>query len=151
MVDPLAKLDDTRRHKLKVNDAVKRALKDPAYSFNDDCFEAGIEYRSSGVKNKTTFMVHHRIQGDSMDNDLREWATDQKLVPWVAVAAQLPVSFPSNSKVLVSATTHIYRQTLHTVPGDRFSRSCRYRFSTASLSTSMGSSVYRPTVLDCIS
>jgi sacsin len=86
-----AEFNDTGRHKLKVNEAVKQALRNPKYSF-DHCFEAGIEYRSAEELKKTSFVVYHRIQGALKDSSLREWAKDQKLVPWVAVAAQLPVS-----------------------------------------------------------
>jgi sacsin len=73
---------------------VKSSLKNLEYSF-DYSFEAGIEYRSAGESKKTTFVVHHSIRPDLMDSDLRDWAQGQKLIPWVAVAAQLPVSrFP---------------------------------------------------------
>ncbi len=70
---------------------MKRALKDPEYLFNHS-FEASIEFRSAGESRKTSFMVHHSIQYDFMEAGLRDWAKDQKLIPWVAVAAQLPVS-----------------------------------------------------------
>jgi sacsin len=79
------------RHKLKVNNAVKCALENPEYSF-DHSFEAGIEFSSAGESKKTTFMVHHSIQCDLIESGLRDWAKDQKLIPWVAVAAQVPVS-----------------------------------------------------------
>jgi sacsin len=79
------------RHKSKVNNAVKCALKDPTYSF-DHSFELTIEQRSTGVPTRTKFIVHHSIQCGLMDTKLRDWAIDQKYIPWVAVAAQLPVS-----------------------------------------------------------
>lgn len=85
----------TYRHKSKVNNALRSSLKDLEYSF-DYSFEAGIEYRSVGESVKTTFVVHHSILPGLMDSELRDWAQEQKLVPWVAVAAQVPVSrFPS--------------------------------------------------------
>ena len=70
---------------------MKSSLKNLEYSF-DYSFEAGIEYRSAGESMKTMFVVHHSILPGLMDSDLRDWAQDQKLVPWVAVAAQFPVS-----------------------------------------------------------
>ncbi|RDL30678.1 Uncharacterized protein BP5553_10023 [Venustampulla echinocandica] len=79
-----------RSHKLKVKDAVKRALTDPEHSF-DYSFEAGIEYRSTGQLKTTTFIVHHNIQCGLMDSTLRDWAAQQKFIPWVAIAAQIPI------------------------------------------------------------
>lgn len=76
------------RHKSKVNSAVKSAFEDSAYFF-DHSFELGIEHRSMGKSKKTTFVVHHSIP--LMRRTLAVWAADQKLIPWVAVAAQLPV------------------------------------------------------------
>lgn len=80
------------RHKSRVNDAVKRALEDPEYLFNHS-FEAGIEYRSDGESKTTRFVVHHSIQRSPIDSGLQDWIKDEKLLPWVAVAAQLPVSW----------------------------------------------------------
>ncbi|KAE9364465.1 hypothetical protein N431DRAFT_474055 [Stipitochalara longipes BDJ] len=77
-----------RLHKSKVNKAVNCALKDPTYIF-DHSFEVGIEYRAIGESKKTLFAVHHRIQ--CIKNTLRVWAEKQNLIPWVAVAARLPV------------------------------------------------------------
>jgi len=135
---------------LKVNEDVKRALKDPATSIKDKCFEIGIEYKGSGLVRTTRYMVQHIIKSDSIDGDLLKWAANEKLIPWVAVAAQLSVSFPQTPRLYSVLNSHA-RQTLHTASGDRFSQSYHYPFSIVSLFISMGSSVYRLTVLDCIS
>jgi len=74
-----------------VNSAVKQALADPLFSF-DLSFEAEIEHRIAGDSKKTSFVIHHTINCGSMDDSLRDWAKDQKFLPWVAVAAPLPVS-----------------------------------------------------------
>jgi sacsin len=66
------------------------ALENLHYDF-DLSFQVQIEHRSAQESRRTGFVVHHSIRGGSMDNSLRAWAKDQKLVPWVAVAAQLPV------------------------------------------------------------
>jgi sacsin len=87
---------ESYRHKLKINNAVKYALENPTYSF-DHSFEIGIEHRSAGETTSTKFVVHHSIQCDLMNETLRAWAKDQNYIPWVAVAAQLPVSRYSGS------------------------------------------------------
>jgi sacsin len=74
-----------------INQAVKAALADPDYAF-DHSFEVKIKCGSSQESNETCFVVHHTIRGDSMDSQMRQWKADQSLVPWVAVAAQYPVS-----------------------------------------------------------
>ncbi|KAG4439308.1 hypothetical protein IFR05_005183 [Cadophora sp. M221] len=85
-----------QHHKSKINDAVKAALKTSDFSFHYN-FQAGIQYTSNGQSSTTNFMIQHSIQGDSMDAGLRSWANDQKLIPWVAVAAQL--SAPSEKSL----------------------------------------------------
>jgi sacsin len=70
---------------------VKTAFKDPHYSF-DHSFELEIEYESAGEAKKTKFVVHHSIQCGRMNKTLSAWAKDQNYIPWVAVAAQVPVS-----------------------------------------------------------
>jgi hypothetical protein len=76
--------------KLKVNNAVKAALAAPEYTF-DHSFETEIEYRSAQDSKRTKFVIHHCIYGVSMNGTLRDWTNEQKLVPWVAIAVQLPV------------------------------------------------------------
>jgi sacsin len=87
---------ETYRHKLKINNAVKYALENPSYSF-DHSFEIGIEHKSAGETANTKFVVHHSIQCGLMDETLRAWAKVQNYIPWVAVAAQLPVRRYSGS------------------------------------------------------
>jgi sacsin len=87
---------ESYRHKLKINNAVKYALENPTYSF-DHSFEFGIERRSAGGTTNTKFVVHHSIQCGLMDETLRAWAKVQNYIPWVAVAAQLPVRRYSGS------------------------------------------------------
>ncbi|TVY68700.1 Sacsin [Lachnellula suecica] len=77
-------------HKLKVNQAVKKAIKTPTLSF-DLSFEAQIRYRSEGVVRNTAFVIHHSIQCGSMSNSMRDWSKEQQQLPWVAVAAKLPI------------------------------------------------------------
>jgi sacsin len=79
------------RHKSQVSHAVKTTLADPDYVF-DLSFGVKIERRSGQESSETRFVVHHTICGDSMDSQMRQWTRDQNLVPWVAVAAQLPVN-----------------------------------------------------------
>lgn len=74
-------------HKSKVNSAVKSSLNNPEDSF-DYSFEAGIEYKSAKETVHTSFVIHHRIVPVSMDSEIKGWAEGQKLIPWVAVAAQ---------------------------------------------------------------
>jgi sacsin len=78
---------------------VKRALQDPNYSF-DLSFQASIEHKTSAESKKTLFVVHHSINGGSMDGSLRDWAKTQNLLPWVAVAAPVPVSCDSRTPMV---------------------------------------------------
>ena len=73
-----------------VNHAVKLAFEKQDHTF-DHSFEVKIESRSGQVSKKTCFVVHHTIRGDSMNSHMQRWMTDQKLVPWAAVAAEFPV------------------------------------------------------------
>ncbi|TVY90160.1 Sacsin [Lachnellula willkommii] len=82
--------DGLRLHKLKVNDAVKYALKDPNYSFNLS-FQVSIKTKTATESKQSAFVVHHSINGGLMDRSLRDWAVAQNLLPWVAVAAPLPL------------------------------------------------------------
>jgi len=77
------------RHKSKINSAVRSALTDPQYSF-DHSFEAAMHYRTEDAIKNTAFIIHHSIQCGSMNKDMRAWTRAQNLIPWIAVAAQLP-------------------------------------------------------------
>jgi hypothetical protein len=90
---------------LKVSDALEHALKDQEKSFHDS-FEVGIEYRYNEELKNTAFIVHHTIQWNMMDRSLKDWAMDQKLTPWVAVAAQLPVSRHLPQRFYHDSTIH---------------------------------------------
>lgn len=81
------------RQKSKINIALQGALKNPDFTFNHS-FKAGIEYSSAEESGYAEFAVHHSIHGISIssNNGLRDWANDQKLIPWVAIAARIPVS-----------------------------------------------------------
>lgn len=74
-----------------INQAVKSASTDPNISF-DRSFEVKIKRTSNHKSSETGFVIHHTIRGESMDSEMRQWAKDQSLVPWVAVAAKFPVS-----------------------------------------------------------
>jgi sacsin len=79
------------RHKIEINKALKCAFEDSNYKF-DLSFEIELEYRSAEESRRTCFVANHSIHGYSMDKEMRDWAKDQKLVPWVAVVAQISVS-----------------------------------------------------------
>ncbi|KAK0103147.1 hypothetical protein ONS95_014947 [Cadophora gregata] len=84
-------------HKSKINAAVQDALNSAATSFHYS-FPAGIRYSLNGNPTTVTnFLIQHSIQ-KSMDEGLRVWAKSQQLIPWVAVATQVPVSANSSSQ-----------------------------------------------------
>ncbi|OBT62242.1 hypothetical protein VE03_08031 [Pseudogymnoascus sp. 23342-1-I1] len=87
----MANCKDIRSQKSKINSALKDALKTPGFTFNHS-FKAEIEYSSAEESGCAEFAVHHNIRGISIlsNNGLRDWAKDQKLIPWVAVAARIP-------------------------------------------------------------
>lgn len=136
---------------MRVNEAVKCALNDPFYSF-DLGFEVGIQYTSSSSTTQVKFMVHHRIDGQCMKTGLQEWATDQKLVPWVAVAAQFPVSLSIFliGRVLGRYRTNNNRYHPNIIRKALCLQCCPCRFSTASRSIFMLSLVSRRIELGCI-
>ena len=78
------------RHKSKVNQAVKLALEEQNYTF-DHAFDVNIHLRLGENSSKTCFVVHHIIRGDFLDKSMKKWMREQKLVPWVAIAAEIPV------------------------------------------------------------
>ncbi|KAH7330503.1 hypothetical protein BKA65DRAFT_404568 [Rhexocercosporidium sp. MPI-PUGE-AT-0058] len=105
--------EDIRNHKTKINNAVKSALMSPSFSFHHN-FQAGIQHTSNEKSTTTQFMVQHIIQ-DSMDDSLRSWARDQQLIPWVAVAAQLPLSPANNTQCSLFTVLPLPLQTVQPV------------------------------------
>jgi sacsin len=93
------------RFKAKVNDAIISSLKDPSYSI-DITFEITTmtQYHKRGESTRSRFMVHHSVRGQSMSKEMLDWSRAQKMVPWVAVAARLPVSKPERSSASHRAT-----------------------------------------------
>ncbi|KAH9222449.1 hypothetical protein DL95DRAFT_441261 [Leptodontidium sp. 2 PMI_412] len=88
--------ENIQTHKTQINNAVKSALKSPTFSFHHN-FRSGVRYTSNGKSTTTNFMIQHSIQ-DTMSVSLRTWANDQQLIPWVAIAAQLPVASTNNAQ-----------------------------------------------------
>ncbi|KAH8668096.1 hypothetical protein BGZ60DRAFT_528433 [Tricladium varicosporioides] len=82
--------ESIRSHKLQVSNATKSFLKDQAFTF-DYSFEAGIKYTSGNKTTLSQFVIHHTIQTGSMDSDVQSWMKENKQVPWVAIAARLPL------------------------------------------------------------
>ncbi|KAI9649844.1 hypothetical protein NHQ30_002426 [Ciborinia camelliae] len=77
-------------NKTRINDAIISTLKNPSQDF--DCtFEMEVRYKTQKITTEMRFLLHHSIQGNSMNNEIRKWSTAQKLLPWVAVAVPLLV------------------------------------------------------------
>jgi sacsin len=74
---------------------VEKALKSPSYVF-DFAFEIILRITKAKEITRTRFFVHHSIRGDLMSTPISIWAMDQKIVPWVAVAAPLTVRYLLN-------------------------------------------------------
>lgn len=75
---------------MEVKTAVGRAFKTPGFKF-DYSFRTGIRVQSAGTITTTEYLVQHSINGAAIPGHLRDWARKQYLVPWVALAAQIPV------------------------------------------------------------
>ena len=80
-----------------IKDALVSAMKDSQYTFNS-AFKMNIEHKCGQESIIKEFAVHHNISGLSMKyhaealpNDAKTWASEMNLIPWVAVASQLPV------------------------------------------------------------
>ncbi|KAH8668095.1 hypothetical protein BGZ60DRAFT_451451 [Tricladium varicosporioides] len=76
--------------KLKIKQAVKEAVQSKEYSW-DYSFGAEIKYSLNGTTKQTKFALNHTIQNNITDVNLSGWMEDQKLIPWVALAAELPL------------------------------------------------------------
>jgi hypothetical protein len=70
---------------------VKKALTEGAVKYTRS-FEIHLEYRSQNWRERKRFAVHHSIQDYPEDKMLRAWCKADAMVPWVAVACELPVS-----------------------------------------------------------
>jgi sacsin len=55
-------------------------------------FDIEIESASPAAKSRTSFAVHHSIASYPTEEKLRDWCNAQAMIPWIAVAAQIPVS-----------------------------------------------------------
>jgi sacsin len=82
--------ESVRRNKTTINQMIKRAFAEAVDTFNLS-FEIEIEYGQIGAKKQTSFAVHHQIGDNPKDKELREWSKAQAVIPWVAIAAQLPL------------------------------------------------------------
>lgn len=75
---------------------IKKALTEGAVKYTHS-FEIHLEYRSQNWEERKRFAVHHSIQDypekdNPEDKTLRAWCKADAMVPWVAVACELPVS-----------------------------------------------------------
>lgn len=70
---------------------VKKALTGGAVKYTRS-FEIHLEYRSQIGEERKRFAVHHSVQDYPEDKMLRAWCKANAMVPWVAVACELPVS-----------------------------------------------------------
>jgi hypothetical protein len=80
------------RHKTEINDMIKKALSGGLDNFNSS-FVVEIESGSEGMEKRSGFAVHHIIQDYPENEKLRAWTKAEAMIPWVALAAKLPVSF----------------------------------------------------------
>ncbi|KAF4626625.1 hypothetical protein G7Y89_g11535 [Cudoniella acicularis] len=91
---------DLHMHKTKILNAVKTSLSTAQNSF-DHSFEAHVKYTCREHSTQTSFVLHHSIGASRVESGLSSWAERQKLVPWVAIAAQLPAEIADNSNGLL--------------------------------------------------
>ena len=87
----LQTLAETCRYKSDIRKAQQLALDNIDYEF-DLSFEVQIETFSTQDSGRSCFVVHHSINARFMECSLRDYAKEQKLYPWVAIATQVPVS-----------------------------------------------------------
>ncbi|KAH6680301.1 hypothetical protein B0J14DRAFT_578321 [Halenospora varia] len=88
--------ENIRSHKVQVSNATKTFLENPAYVF-DYSLEAGIRYTNGHKSTMSQFVVHHKIQASSMNSDMKLWMKENKQIPWVGIAARLPLELKANS------------------------------------------------------
>lgn len=55
-------------------------------------FQLAIRYSENGLSRDVRYVIQHAMLKSSGDPQMDTWARQYKLFPWVAVAAQLPVS-----------------------------------------------------------
>jgi hypothetical protein len=70
---------------------IKKALIGDIGNFTRS-FVVEIQSGSQELRKMNRFAVHHSIQKYPNDEKLRVWTKAEAMVPWVAVAAELPVS-----------------------------------------------------------
>lgn len=87
----IANAIDVRRQKKLVNEMIKKAFAEPNSTF-DVSFDVEIETGSKNAKSRTSFAIHHSIGTYPVDEKLRDWCKAQVMIPWIAVAAQIPVN-----------------------------------------------------------
>jgi sacsin len=78
------------RNKRSVNEVIRAAPRGLEKPF-EVSFDVDIESWSPTLKSRTSFAVHHSVASHPPDEKLREWCNAQAMIPWVAVAAQIPV------------------------------------------------------------
>jgi hypothetical protein len=82
------------RYRAEINNTIKEALGGDITKFSSS-FVVELECESKGSKTRNHFAVHHIIPNYPIDEKLRSWAKAEAMVPWVAVATELPVSLIS--------------------------------------------------------
>ena len=87
-----------------IKSALQSAANDPTFAFNHS-FVIKVEYHNGDELCQTEFGVHHCISGISAEvsarklpQEVQQWSEKEKLTPWIAVAAQLPVRADSRER-----------------------------------------------------
>jgi sacsin len=80
------------RNRRLVNDMIRTASTEPEKPF-ELSFDVEIESASPTANSRTSFAVHHSIASHPAEEKLRDWCNAQAMIPWIAVAAQIPVSY----------------------------------------------------------
>lgn len=84
--------DYTGRNKRSINEMINAASTGLADPF-DISFNVDIETVSPTSRSLTSFAVSHIIASYPAEEKLQDWCKTQAMIPWIAVAAQILVSF----------------------------------------------------------
>lgn len=85
--------EHVRMHRRLVNEMIRTASTEPEKPF-ELSFDVEIESESPTAKIRTSFAVHHSIASHPTEEKLRDWCNAQAMIPWIAVAAQIPADAP---------------------------------------------------------
>ena len=81
---------DEFRNKALINERIRHPQSENSSPYHPP-FEIQLTYGDVGSKTSTTFAVQHTFGGEPQDQQLRNWRRDNAFIPWVAVAAEIPV------------------------------------------------------------